>query len=99
MVALAALFALTPLAAAVPRGFGALERFGRHSLFVYWVHVELVYGYATALVHHRLPLWVNGVAYLCFVGALYWSIDLNNWVLAWWSARPTRRRASETLGV
>ena len=25
----------------------ALERFGRRSLFVYWIHVELVYGYAT----------------------------------------------------
>lgn len=99
MVALAALFALTPLASALPRGFGALARFGRHSLFVYWVHVELVYGYATALVHHRLPLWANSVAYLGLVAFMYWSIDLKDSVLAWWSARSTHRRASGTLGV
>lgn len=89
MVAPAVLFALTPFAVAAPRGFGALARFGRHSLFVYWVHVELVYGYATALVHHRLPLWVNSLAYLCLVGVMYWSIDLKMWVLDWWSARTT----------
>ena len=91
MVALSALFALTPLAASAPRGFRALARLGRHSLFVYWVHVELVYGYASALVHHRLPLLVNSLAYLGLVGTMYWSIDLKDWVLAWWSAGSEHR--------
>src|SRR5262249_3541868 len=28
-----------------------LDRLGRSSLFVYWIHVELVYGYATWALH------------------------------------------------
>ena len=31
------------------------QQFGRASLFVYWVHVELVYGVLTAPIHRRLP--------------------------------------------
>src|SRR5262249_58188888 len=36
--------------------FGPLERLGRASLFVYWIHVELVYGYATLMIHRRLSV-------------------------------------------
>ena len=32
-----------------------LQEFGKASLFVYWVHVELVYGVLTAPIHRRLP--------------------------------------------
>jgi hypothetical protein len=31
-----------------------LVLFGQTSLFVYWVHVELVYGYVTKPISHRL---------------------------------------------
>jgi len=89
MLAMGALYALEPAAALVPRAFGVLGRFGRHSLFVYWVHVELVYGYATAPLHHRLPLWLNALAYLLFALAMYRSIDLRDRVVAWWQARST----------
>ena len=41
-----------------------LARFGRRSLFVYWIHVELVYGYATWPLHRRLPLWGVRLAYV-----------------------------------
>jgi uncharacterized membrane protein len=34
-----------------------LTMLGRHSLLVYWIHVELVYGYASWLWRGRLPLW------------------------------------------
>ena len=44
-------------AADSPAVHAPLERFGRRSLFVYWIHVELVYGYATWPLHRRLPLW------------------------------------------
>ena len=37
---------------------------GGDSLFVYWIHVELVYGYATWPLHRRLPLWGAGLAYV-----------------------------------
>lgn len=99
MVVLAGLFALTPLEVRARRLFGVLARFGRHSLFVYWIHVELVYGYATVLVHHRLPLWFNAVAYIIFVGAMYWSIDLRDKVVALWRASPPRPAAQDVLGA
>ena len=90
MLTLAGLFAMTPIASKAPALFGMLARFGSHSLFVYWIHVELVYGYATALVHHRLPLWVNALTYVLFVGAMYWSLALRDRVVGWWQTRPTR---------
>lgn len=34
-----------------------LERLGRGSLFVYWIHVELVYGYASWFWRRSLPVW------------------------------------------
>ena len=42
---------------------------GQTSLFVYWVHVELVYGYATKPIYHRLPFWASclGVVLLTIV--------------------------------
>lgn len=83
------LFVLTPSNGQTGRLAGMLARFGRHSLFVYWVHVELVYGYATALIHHRLPLAVNAVVYLLFLAAMYWSLDLRDKVVGWWKARRT----------
>ena len=39
-----------------------LERLGPHSLFIYWIHVELVYGYSSWLWRHRLPLWGTAIA-------------------------------------
>ena len=83
------LFLLTPAHGQTGRLSGMLARFGRHSLFVYWVHVELVYGYATAIIHHRLPLAVNAVVYVAFLAAMYWSLDLRDRVVGWWQTRRT----------
>ena len=33
----------------------AMEDFGRSSLFVYWIHVEMAYGIFSAPIHRRLP--------------------------------------------
>ena len=38
------------------KGYAPLEDFGRASLFVYWVHVEIVYGVLTGPIHKQLPL-------------------------------------------
>ena len=99
MLLLAALFLARPLAAVVPRAFSVLARFGRHSLFVYWVHVELVYGYATAWIHHRLPLWLNAIVYVAFVACMLWTISLQDRVLAWWRERRTAPPAQDTAGA
>ena len=34
----------------------AMQDFGRSSLFVYWIHVEMAYGIFSAPIHRRLPL-------------------------------------------
>ncbi|HEX4347504.1 MAG TPA: heparan-alpha-glucosaminide N-acetyltransferase domain-containing protein [Vicinamibacterales bacterium] len=68
----------------------ALERFekvGRSSLFVYWIHVELVYGYATWPLRHHLTLWQVAIAYSLFTAALYAAILLRDRVVAAWRAR------------
>ena len=39
--------------------------FGRTSLFVYWVHVELAYGAVSTPLHHALPFRSAVVAYGC----------------------------------
>jgi uncharacterized membrane protein len=97
MVLLWTLFLLAPVAAAVPRAFGVLAYFGRHSLFVYWIHVELVYGYATMAIHHRLPLWGTAAAYVAFCCAMYWSIALKNRIAGWW--RPSSSTSSSPQPV
>jgi len=65
-----------------------LARLGRHSLFVYFIHVELVYGYASWLWRHRLPLWGTAIAYAAFCYAMYRAIDVRDAVVAQF-AKPT----------
>ena len=66
MTVLALVFALGELIPSPGVAFAMLGRLGQSSLFVYWVHVELVYGYATWPLRRRLPLWGTGVAYVVF---------------------------------
>ena len=76
MASLAALFALSRLAARIGITWAPLARFGASSLFVYWIHVELVYGYATWSIHHRLPLWGTFIAWSVFTSLMYAAITL-----------------------
>lgn len=84
MLALAALFGASRVAKRWPAPFGVLERFGRRSLFVYWIHVELVYGYVTWLIHGRLPLWATMVCYLAFCTLMYGATILRDRVVGLW---------------
>ena len=61
-----------------------LVTFGVGSLFVYWVHVELVYGFASRPLRHRLSLEQCAVAWAGFSLAMYALL------LSWNSSRPTR---------
>jgi hypothetical protein len=51
-----------------------LETLGRNSLFVYWIHVELVYGYASWLWRGALPLWGTAVAFAAFSWLMYGAV-------------------------
>ena len=88
MLTLGLLFAAGPLEAWAPRPLAVLEKFGRNSLFVYWIHVELVYGYTTWVIHRRLPLWGTGVAYTVFCVAMFCAILLRDHVETWWRRTP-----------
>ena len=44
------------------RRWSPLQLLGRSSLFVYWVHVELVYGLISRPLHRAFPLWGAWVA-------------------------------------
>jgi uncharacterized membrane protein len=64
----------------------ALERFGRSSLFVYWIHVELVYGYATWPLRKRLLVPQMAAAWALFVIAMYFAVVLRDDIVGRWKA-------------
>jgi uncharacterized membrane protein len=51
--------------------FSLLQQFGRTSLFVYWIHVELVYGYFSYPLHRSLPLSAALLAFVVFTGLMF----------------------------
>ncbi len=50
--------------------FSPMRQFGRTSLFIYWIHVEMVYGVLTYAIHKRLPLWQSLMAFAVFTGLM-----------------------------
>lgn len=66
----------------------SLERLGRSSLFVYWIHVELVYGYATWPLHGRLPLWGTLIACAAFSLLMYRAVTFRDRLARSWRAKP-----------
>jgi uncharacterized membrane protein len=59
-----------------------LARLGESSLFVYWIHVELVYGYATRFLQRHLTLWEWAGTYAVFCAALYGAVLLRDRLMA-----------------
>jgi hypothetical protein len=95
MMALAFLYGAAALCSRIGVTAGWLARLGRSSLFVYWIHVELVYGYASRWWRGRLPLWGTALAYVAFVALMYGAVALRDRVVARWRNRPPK--ASGTL--
>ncbi len=61
---------------------------GQTSLFVYWVHVELVYGYFTKPIYRLLPLWGSCVGVVLLTVVMYYlAKNARMWV--------ERKRASQ----
>jgi uncharacterized membrane protein len=63
------------------RGFRVLVTFGRSSLFVYWIHIEMVYGLLAEPLKRQLPLWATQVAWLLLCVMLYRIVIWKNRVL------------------
>ncbi|MGE5358063.1 MAG: heparan-alpha-glucosaminide N-acetyltransferase domain-containing protein [Bacteroidales bacterium] len=58
--------------------FGALERFGRSSLFVYWIHVDLVYVWLAARLHNALTLSQVAAAFMLVTALMFGLVLLKN---------------------
>jgi uncharacterized membrane protein len=66
----------------------AIEDFGRASLFVYWIHVEMVYGVVAYPLHKRLSLEEMALAYLAFTAFLLGLVRLKQTLTVRWRGRP-----------
>jgi hypothetical protein len=64
----------TPLSA----GSSPLEEFGIASLFVYWIHVEMVYGIVSIPLHRALTFNQALVAYVVFTLFLFGLVKLKD---------------------
>ena len=67
-----------------------LEQLGRTSLFIYWIHVEMVYGLISRPIHHGLPFPAVLVAFAVF------TLFMLGCSVAWerrgtWRSRPSAR--------
>ena len=84
-VRLGILIAAVPLAYACMSwlpGWGAIVEFGVASLFVYWVHVEMVYGLPSLAIHRRLTFDGALVAFVLFVLFLFGLVRLKAHVVS-----------------
>jgi uncharacterized membrane protein len=76
------------------RGWSPVTEFGVASLFVYWIHVEMVYGVPSAALHRQLSFPQVAVAYLAFTVFLFGLAKLKEHVVAEIAVAPSRTRAS-----
>lgn len=72
-----------------------MEQLGRTSLFVYWIHVEMVYGLISLRIHHALTLgqaWLALGAFSVFM--LVCSVAKDRTVARWRAYRARRQTAA-----
>jgi uncharacterized membrane protein len=88
LMALVYVFVQRPFAAE-PRNpaWSPMLEFGRSSLFVYWIHVELVYGIFSYPLHRRLELPWTCVAFVVFTAMCYGATRLKCRIVDDWKQR------------
>ncbi|HXJ21648.1 MAG TPA: heparan-alpha-glucosaminide N-acetyltransferase domain-containing protein [Polyangia bacterium] len=74
--------------------FSLMRLFGQTSLFVYWVHVELVYGLLFKKLHGALSMRAATVALALMIGAMAVLAELR---LRYWKGWPSRRKLRANL--
>jgi uncharacterized membrane protein len=75
------------------RPWSPMALFGQSSLFVYWVHVELVYGIATRPLQKNLS-FETSLLYLAFFSLFMFALTLlKNWGVARWKTWRSERKA------
>jgi hypothetical protein len=82
------------------RVFAPIVTLGHSSLFVYWVHIELVYGVIAEPIKRTMPLWLSLTATALLTIAMYGLVLLKNRYLPGQlprlKPRPSRRAAQTT---
>lgn len=99
LIALTALSLVAQLGLGTVPGLAPLEKLGRNSLFIYWIHIEIVYGYATWAIHRRLPLWGTALAFGIFVIGIYSTIALRDSALQLWRASRAHKSGPQTVAT
>jgi uncharacterized membrane protein len=85
------LIVLVPLAylwekVAVLGSWSPMEQMGRNSLFIYWIHVEMVYGLISIPIHNSLTHRQAWAAYAVFVVFMFSCSMAKDRVVRWWNA-------------
>jgi uncharacterized membrane protein len=76
-------------------GWSPMQSLGRHSLFIYWIHVEMVYGVVSRPLHHGLRLSSAWLALALFTAFMVACAALKD---RWdGDVRRKRRRHAATL--
>lgn len=78
------------------RGWSPIREFGVASLFVYWIHVEMVYGSPSAPIHKALPFPGAVLAFLALSVFLFGLVKVRDAV--WPAIRGARPGAQDRPG-
>jgi uncharacterized membrane protein len=63
-----------------------LQLLGRTSLFIYWIHVEMVYGVLSLPIHRAMTLGQAWLALCAFCGFMLVCAVVKDRTVAWWRA-------------
>jgi len=72
-----------------------LQQLGRTSLFIYWIHVEMVYGLLSRPLHKRLSWELSWVALALFCLFMLWCSIYKERVVGRWQAQGSGLKAPE----
>jgi uncharacterized membrane protein len=75
-------------------GWSPVRQLGRTSLFIYWIHVEMIYGLVSLPIHHALTLTEVGVALALFTGFMLACSLGKDRIAGWWAGRRPALRAA-----
>jgi uncharacterized membrane protein len=64
--------------------FSPLRQFGRTSLFIYWIHVEIVYGFVAFYLRKRVSWEMTWVYYAAFIAFMLACSLAKDWSVRWW---------------
>jgi uncharacterized membrane protein len=67
---------------APPERWSPMQQLGRSSLFIYWIHVEIVYGLISLRIHKRLTHPEAWMALAAFIVFMLGCAALKDWVVS-----------------